>query len=1153
MPLSQGRVVRALGVLGIGIIVLLGGRPAPAYWVAMENGIPIAWTANSTPSIWNNSTHTLAWSFDPIGFNQTGWPTMAQAGAAFQNAFQSLQDVGGTGLNFIRLPNSTGTPQSGDGSLQVCLTPNATLDYFHQNITNEAAVTYITYDVASGSLLDADIGVNGGPSAQFSNWSTLGPSAPSGFLDLETTALRQAMSALGASTTPFFSAAAWPLLRSPGDPFHDRCLSPDDRMYARTIAPATPSFSTITGTVTVQGSLAPCNLAIVVATDGDGVPQATTVTHADGTYTLNIPSATRDTPPLTNYSVTAHHYLNGTYASPTSVDLGFSGATGFIAVQPPGPVDTRGGLSGINFTVTAGTPTLTLLQQSISPSPLATQVLVLDPNGPTSGTLQFSFQNSGAFASLSNLSLGPGITLGTPTVTSTGSSQTLVTVTYGFATPPPPVLPGLRNLSFSIPGGEQFFLPAVVEVVAQGGLTALAGPQNPSAQNPTNGQSEVPLLQVTLTAAGGEDLRIRQLSFSLSGQGAVPSAVHLWNDRGSVPGIYDTGDVPILTGNAYSQSQVGETIVPSGATATVTYDNLALTIPGGASITLLFTADMPSAGTGSYTATLDPTTTGSIVAQGMFWGDGITAGGSAVTGGLVTLGSVSVGGLGQFHTSDSSVIPVGGFTTDTQITVQGTVASPSGQVGMEVEAKPIGVVFDGTGTQIQAATAPSGSIVSVDLTGLSTGTAYHWRARGLSSTGLSSVWVSFGNNAESATDFAVDQSTVFIPTALSQTTTTGIPVPAGGSAESGIFLYALAGTDTLGYLVRVEFEVQPSGAPFTNLPSALGPFGAGGTQAGIRYPGTSGTYQWQARTVSVFGASSAWTPMSGTTDDFTLTAPPVSNSKGGCIASIDAPLAGGIRWILIAGGLLLLLLLSPRWKRAGAALGALLLAGALARADSDLPLPRSLLEIPSEASRLSDLEEKPEEAPELDDLLQDNPPKAVDSPFSFNAYAGALFVDTRFSALGKDHVEHEIRGNGQMLLGIEGLYSLNDQWQIGLGAQGSLWRDVRTLAVGPVAVWRFAHSKDTTASGRFRWDHALRAQIAYETFTDTKSGFGNFNGTVGAALGYEFRLNLVRHYSLTIGADLQYAQWTYAPGVLSGDTTVGGLGGFFYVGVAFLP
>ncbi|HLY09790.1 MAG TPA: hypothetical protein VKW04_10840, partial [Planctomycetota bacterium] len=423
--------MRTLAILGTVLGVVLGGRPAPAYWVAMENGLPIAWTATSPPGIWNNVTHTFTWSFDAINFPQSTWPTAAQAGAAFQNAFQSLQDVGGSGLHFARQSDTFTAPLTGDGKAQVCMTPSATTDYFGQNISSEDAVTYILYDVASGTLLDADIEVNGANPGSFPKWSTAGPSAPSGFLDLETSAVRQAMSALGASTTPFYSAAAWPLLRSPGDSLHDRCLSPDDRMYARTIAPVAPAFSTLSGTVTVLGSGVPCNLAVVVATDADGVPQATTVTHADGTYSLNIPSATSDTPPLTTYTVTAHHFLNGTYTTPFARDLSFSGATGFIAVQPPAAVDTRGGLSSINFTVTAGTPTLTLLQQSISPAPLATQVLILDPNGATaSGTLQFSFQNSGPFPSLSNLSMGPGITLGAPTVTATGPSQSLVTVSY---------------------------------------------------------------------------------------------------------------------------------------------------------------------------------------------------------------------------------------------------------------------------------------------------------------------------------------------------------------------------------------------------------------------------------------------------------------------------------------------------------------------------------------------------------------------------------------------------------------------------------------------------------------------------------------------------------------------------------------------------
>lgn len=1148
------------------LFTVLPDRPAPGYWIATESGQPIGWTSISPASIWNNSTQTLFWSFNPIGFPQTGWPTVAQAGAAFQNAFQSIQDVGGTNLKFIRNVNSGGVPASGDGLLETCLTPNAMSDYFGQNIGNEIAVTYVTFDTATGSLLDADMEVNGAV-GHYPDWSTAGPGAPPGFLDLESIAIRQIMTALGTSPTPFFAAATWPTLRSPADPLHDRCLSTDDRMFARTIAPAAPAFTTVTGAVTMASSPGiGCNLAIVVATDANGVPQAETVTKSDGTYTLNIPSQTDDPTPLTAYVVTACHFLNGTYVvppAPPSVNyLSFTSLTNvptnFIGVASTTPVNTRLPTSGINLTVTAGTPTLTLLGLSVFPAAVANQVLFLAPgSGGGTASLVFSFESTGTFTSLSNLSLGPGITLGAPSF-STSGSLTQVTATYSVDLA---AHAGLRNLSFTTPSGEQFFLPAVVEVVGAGSLNVQPGLQNPGASNAINSETEVPLLQVTLTASAVEDLRIRQLVFSLSGSGAVPTAVHLYNDIGSVPGFFDAGDIPLYTGTAYSNIPFGETIAPSGASATVTYDNLALTLPAGGSITLLLTADMPAAGSGSYTATFDPTVPGNIIVQGMFWGDQLSSSantviGGAVSGGVLTLGLVSITGLGQFHTSDNSVIPVGGLTTDIQVSIQGAVTSPTGQVGMEVEAKPVTALFDGTSTQVLAATAASGSVLSLNFTGLVSGTAYHWRARGLSSTGLSSGWVSFGNNPETSADFTVDQSIVSAPSpsTLGQVAFfTGALVPDGGSAQSGVTLFAQEGTDSLGYVVRLEFEVRPSGVPFQNIATSVLQFDSGGNQKSLAFGGTSGAYHWQVRTVSLFGASSTWTPLSASFDNFSLTPPPTSGSKGGCIATVLTSTGVGerIAWLVLAAGIVFLL--PVRWRRTGGALGALLLAGALARADQEVPLPRSLLDIPSERGRgSSDLEAPAEPLLSPAMLAQDNP-APPESRWSLDAYAGAIFVDTRFSALGTDRVERQIRGIGAPLVGIEALYNLNDNWRIGLGGQGSLWRDVRMLSGGPVFTWRFTHSKDVAASGRFRWEHFLRAQVAYESFADTKSGFGSFSGTVGAVLGYEFRLTLVRHYSLTIGADVQYAQWNYSPKVLSGDTSIGGLGGFFYVGIAFQP
>ncbi len=52
-------------------------------------------------------------------------------------------------------------------------------------------------------------------------------------------------------------------------------------------------------------------------------------------------------------------------------------------------------------------------------------------------------------------------------------------------------------------------------------------------------------------------------------------------------------------------------------------------------------------------------------------------------------------------------------------------------VKLEVEAKPLGTAFNGTGTQIGSSWSASkdSQILSATLTGLSADTVYHWRAR----------------------------------------------------------------------------------------------------------------------------------------------------------------------------------------------------------------------------------------------------------------------------------------------------------------------------------------------------------------------------------------------------------------------------------------
>jgi hypothetical protein len=70
----------------------------------------------------------------------------------------------------------------------------------------------------------------------------------------------------------------------------------------------------------------------------------------------------------------------------------------------------------------------------------------------------------------------------------------------------------------------------------------------------------------------------------------------------------------------------------------------------------------------------------------------------------------------------------------------------------------VGAAFTGAGLSAGAAVASTGAPVQglVSVTGLTNGSQYHWRARTRDAAGLTSGWVSFGGNAETARDVAVD-------------------------------------------------------------------------------------------------------------------------------------------------------------------------------------------------------------------------------------------------------------------------------------------------------------------------------------------------------------------------------------------------------------
>jgi hypothetical protein len=101
------------------------------------------------------------------------------------------------------------------------------------------------------------------------------------------------------------------------------------------------------------------------------------------------------------------------------------------------------------------------------------------------------------------------------------------------------------------------------------------------------------------------------------------------------------------------------------------------------------------------------------------------------------------------------VIAVGGVTKSTTVTLRANVTDPDADdVFLQAECVLTNVFFTNT-PNFQGTAAPSGSDATIDVTGLADG-AYHWQVRAVDPFGMSTAWVSFGNNSEVAADFAVD-------------------------------------------------------------------------------------------------------------------------------------------------------------------------------------------------------------------------------------------------------------------------------------------------------------------------------------------------------------------------------------------------------------
>ncbi|HEX6507949.1 MAG TPA: fibronectin type III domain-containing protein, partial [Chloroflexota bacterium] len=111
------------------------------------------------------------------------------------------------------------------------------------------------------------------------------------------------------------------------------------------------------------------------------------------------------------------------------------------------------------------------------------------------------------------------------------------------------------------------------------------------------------------------------------------------------------------------------------------------------------------------------------------------------------------GDLNMSATGATVTLPAGSWIRDTSISLRFQVAAAG--LTPQVEVEPSNVAFTGTANYSGAALAAPGT-AAVKVNGLQNGKTYHWQARVVDATGLTSPWVQFG--PANSKDVGVDET-----------------------------------------------------------------------------------------------------------------------------------------------------------------------------------------------------------------------------------------------------------------------------------------------------------------------------------------------------------------------------------------------------------
>ncbi|MCE9584882.1 MAG: hypothetical protein K8T20_20520, partial [Planctomycetes bacterium] len=145
---------------------------------------------------------------------------------------------------------------------------------------------------------------------------------------------------------------------------------------------------------------------------------------------------------------------------------------------------------------------------------------------------------------------------------------------------------------------------------------------------------------------------------------------------------------------------------------------------------------------------------------------------------------------------------------------------------------------------------------------------YNWAARTQSSLGLNSGWTAMpGGPADFV--IATGGASPLPPVTMSQKNPSGSIIPTGTAATGSIVVFEVLVPGAATDMNRVQIDVETTGT-LDSIPDVESGLVAGGTTVQVSVPLADAGYDWQVRTQSAGGASSAFTPFSGASPDFII-------------------------------------------------------------------------------------------------------------------------------------------------------------------------------------------------------------------------------------------------------------------------------------------